>query len=142
MGSASCNASLLSKWKSNPAFQFERFGYFVVDTDTTYNEGTGSLVFNRTVQLKEDDFKEELNAIEERQNNQRKAKELKEAKLKIDPLNFFKEAPEYIGKYGTYNDNGIPLTLKDGTKVTKSATKKLEKELIKFKKMIANANKQ
>jgi len=157
--SASCDASLLSKWKSNPVFQFERFGYFAVDTDTTYNHVTesssasssssssGLLVFNRTVQLKEDDFKkqltkEELNAIEERQNNQRKAKELKEAKLKIDPLNLFKEAPEYVGKYATYNDSGIPLTLKDGTKVTKSATKKLEKELIKFKKMIANADKQ
>lgn len=139
-------ASLLSKWGSNPAFQFERFGYFAVDTDTTYDGLSGLLVFNRTVKLKEDDFKKqlsqaELDAIEQRQANQRKAKEMKEARLKIDPLNLFKEASEYVGKYATFNDKGVPLTLADGTPVTKSAAKKLEKELVKHKKMITNSNK-
>merc|ERR1712157_412252 len=139
-----------SKWESNPSFQFERFGYFVLDTDTTYDHNTlkGTLVFNRTVSLKEDDFKKqltqtELDAIQHRQNQQRKAKELKEARLKINPNELFIVAPEYKGKYSKYNEKGIPTHLSDGvTPVTKSAMKKLEKELNKHIKMIANAAKQ
>jgi len=46
----------LARAKNLEAFQFERVGYFVVDADTT----EGSLVFNRTVTLRESSDKKRM----------------------------------------------------------------------------------
>jgi hypothetical protein len=126
----------VDEWQSTFAFQFERMGYFCVDLDTTYNSTTneGKLVFNRTVSLKEEVFKKELSAEEEAAIEARKAKgkkdvEEKEARMKIDPINLFREAPEFMGKYSKYDEaTGIPTHLADGTELTKSAMKKLDKD--------------
>lgn len=139
----------ISKWESNPAFQFERFGYFVVDTDTSFNPKTrnGTLIFNGTVSLKEDNFKkevtdEEIAAIEARREEARHAREAKEARMKIDPKKLFQLAPDYQGKYSQYNSNGIPTHLADGTELTKSAMKKLTKEQTKHIKALAHYTKK
>ena len=126
----------IDKWKSNTALQFERIGYFVVDQDTTYDSktNTGKLVFNRTVSLKEEVFKKKLTpeeeaAIEKRRVQAQKDRQAKEKRMQIDPINLFREGDEYKGKYSKYNEEtGVPTHLADGTELTKSAIKKLEKE--------------
>lgn len=142
------DAKNVDKWKSNQALQFERFGYFVVDVDTTYDssKNEGTLVFNRTVSLKEEKEKKELTDEQEAENLKRRQKqqadkEAKEIKMKIAAVDLFKLAPEHKGKYSKYNDEGIPTHLHDGSAVTKSAMKKLAKEQMKHKKALANHNK-
>ncbi|KAI6197889.1 Glutaminyl-tRNA synthetase [Aphelenchoides besseyi] len=51
--SALCDRYLLDAVKSTANFQFERIGFFALDSDTT----DGHLVFNRTVSLREDSGK-------------------------------------------------------------------------------------
>lgn len=141
----------VDKWRSNPALQFERIGYFVVDEDTTYDStktdgGAGKLVFNRTVSLKEEVFKKQITKEEADKIEQRKAKvkadaEAKEIRMKIAVEDLFKKAPEYEGLYGKFNDEGIPTHLKDGSEMTKSAMKKLGKERSKHIKALASYNK-
>lgn len=137
------DAKDVDKWKSNMALQFERFGYFVVDTDTQYDsvKNEGALVFNRTVTLKEEREKKELSGKEEAENLRRRAKqqadkEAKELKMKIESVDLFKVAPEYEGKYSQYDDKGIPTHLADGTELAKSAKKKLAKEQVKHVKAL------
>lgn len=140
----------VDKWTSNQALQMERFGYFVVDTDTTYsNEHTeGVLIFNRIVTLKEEVSKktlspEEEKALQDRRDRAKKEIAEKEIKMKIDPMELFQVAEEYQGKYSQYDDKtGIPTHDSDGTKLTKSATKKLQKEKNKFLKVLAKWNKK
>ena len=134
----------VDKWKSNAACQFERLGYFVVDSETTFDPetGEGKLVLNRTVSLKEETFKapktaEELAAIAKRTENAQNALAAKEARMNIDPVNLFREAEEYRGKYSKYNDKGIPTHMEDGTEVSKSMMKKLDKEKTKHEKQLA-----
>jgi len=137
-------------WKSNYAVQFERMGYFCVDIDTTFDSKTkeGKLIFNRTVSLKEEVFKKELTAeeeeaIEARRAKSKKALEEKEARMKIDPVNYFREVAEHAGKYSKFNEEtGVPTHLADGTELTKSAMKKLDKEKIKHSKTQMKWNKQ
>lgn len=135
----------ISPIRSNQALQFERMGYFVVDIDSTYDSstGTGRLIFNRTVTLKEEVSKKKANLSkrEEEANVARKAKQkadlaAKEARMKIDPKDFFKEAEEFKGKYSKFNDSGIPTHEADGTELTKSAMKKLKKEQDKHVKQL------
>lgn len=137
------DAKDVNKWKSNAAFQFERIGYFVVDTDTTFDSSNnnGSLVFTRTVSLKEETFKKELTEEELMEIESRKAKakadlEAKAEKMKIAAVDLFKLAPEYQGMYSKFNEEGIPTHLADGTEVTKSAMKKLAKDQMKHKKAL------
>ena len=128
----------IDKWKSNTALQFERMGYFCVDTDSTEEK----LVFNRTVSLKEEVFKKELTAEEEAAIEARRAKakadlESKDKRMLIDPKNFFQEAEEHKGKYSQFNpDTGVPTHLADGTALTKSGMKKLDKEKAKHTKKV------
>jgi len=129
-------------WKSNYALQFERMGFFCVDIDTTFDSssGSGKLVFNRTVSLKEEVFKKELTAEEEAAIEERRAQQLKvlaekEERMKIDPINLFREAAEFQGKYSKYSEEtGIPTHLADGTELKKSAMKKLGNEQKKHTK--------
>lgn len=138
------DAHNVDRWQSNKAFQFERIGYFVVDTDTTYcsKENKGNLVFNRTVSLKEETFKKELTAeeekkIEERKEKTRADKIAKEERMKIRPEDLFKLGKEYKGQFSKYDDDGIPTHLADGTEVSKSAKKKLAKEQKKHVKALS-----
>lgn len=139
----------VDKWTSNPALQFERIGYFVVDVDTNYDSKTneGALVFNRTVSLKEETFKKELTeeemaAIDAKKAKQQAEKKAKEERMQIALEDLFKLAPEYKGVYSKYNDDGVPTHLADGKEVTKSAMKKLAKEQKKHQKALASYAKQ
>lgn len=136
-------------WKSNQALQFERMGYFVVDLDTTYDSttGEGTLVFNRTVSLKEEATKKKatntLSKKEEEMNEARKLKqkadlEAKEARMKIDPKDLFRTLEEYTSKYSQFDpETGLPTHAIDGTELTKSTIKKLKKDQEKHIKQLA-----
>ena len=138
----------VNKWKSNQALQFERLGYFVVDIETTFDSTTkeGKLVFNRTVSLKEDKAVKKESAAEAEQKKkrleqQRSATAARDIMMTIDPKDLFKLGPEYEGKYSKFDDTGLPTHLADGTELTKSAKKKLEKERAKHAKKFAKAKK-
>jgi hypothetical protein len=138
----------LDKWKSNQALQFERLGYFVLDIDTTFDSTTkeGKLVFNRTVSLKEDKAVVKKDDVESEQKRkraeqQRNAAAARDKLMTIEPKDLFKLAPEYAGKYSKFDDTGLPTHLADGTALTKSAKKKLEKERAKHAKKFAKSKK-
>ncbi|KAL7528070.1 hypothetical protein ACHAWF_002429, partial [Thalassiosira exigua] len=112
----------VDKWESNAALQFERLGYFVVDLDTTYDASTGEgkLVFNRTVSLKEDKAIKPVDDAEaekkkKRAEQQRAAAAARDAVASIDPKDLFRLAPEYAGKFGKYDETGLPTHEADGT---------------------------
>ena len=145
-----CDVKHVGQWHSNPALQFERFGFFVVDSSSTFDSSakSGDLIFNRTVSLKEEVGKkerseEETKALGERHAKQKADKEAKEARMKISPEDFFKLVPEHVGKYSKYKegdkDAGLPTHSSDGTELTKSAMKKLEKERQKHIKALKKA---
>lgn len=135
----------VDKWQSNTALQFERMGYFVVDYETTFDPktGKGKLVFNRTVSLKEELAKKKMSAAEEAKALERVEKtkrdmEAKKKRMCIEPKDFFKMAEEYQGKYSKFNeDTGVPTHDAEGKEITKSATKKLLKDLAKHEKQRA-----
>jgi glutaminyl-tRNA synthetase len=138
----------VDNWKSNQALQFERLGYFVVDVDTSFDSTTkeGRLVFNRTVSLKEDKAVKKVSDIEaelkrKREEQQRSAAAARDILMTIEPEELFKLAPEYEGKYSKYDDTGLPTHFADGTELTKSAKKKLEKERAKHAKKFTKTNK-
>ena len=139
----------VDRWKSNQALQFERLGYFVVDVDTTFDSTTkeGKLVFNRTVSLKEDKAVKKESAAEveqkrKRAEQQRNAAAARDVMMSIDPKDLFKLGPDYEGKYSKFDDTGLPTHLADGTELTKSARKKLEKERVKHAKKFAKSSKK
>ncbi len=136
----------VDKWTSNQALQFERFGYFVVDFDTTFDSTTmeGKLVFNRTVNLKEDRAVKKVSTLEAEQKRmrdeqQRSAAAARDILMTIDPEDLFKLAPEFEGKFSMFDDTGLPTHFADGTELTKSAKKKLEKERAKHTKKFAKS---
>jgi glutaminyl-tRNA synthetase len=138
----------VDKWKSNQALQFERLGYFVVDTDSTFESATqsGKLVFNRTVSLKEDKAVKQVTAAELKEKERRAEQQKKDAAARdvlmtIDPADLFKLAPEYVGKFSQYDETGLPTHNADGSEVTKSGRKKLEKERLKHVKKFAKGKK-
>eukprot|EP00956_Cyclotella_meneghiniana_P045218 scaffold359464_cov93-Cyclotella_meneghiniana.AAC.1 len=138
----------VNKWKCNQALQFERLGYFVVDTDTTFDSATksGKLVFNRTVSLKEDKAVKQVSAAELKEKERRAEQQKKDAAARdilmtIEPADLFKLAPDYAGKFSQYDETGLPTHNADGTEVTKSMKKKLEKERVKHIKKFAKAKK-
>lgn len=138
------DAKDVDKWSSNVALQFERIGYFVVDDDTTYDSrsNSGKLVFNRTVSLKADSGIKEISEAEAlaaaaRKEASKKALEAKEARMKLEPVDLFREAAEYEGMYSKFDEKtGVPTHLADGTELTKSAMKKLQKEQAKHSKAL------
>lgn len=140
--------SKVDKWQSNLALQFERLGYFVVDYETTYNPETdsGKMVFNRTVSLKEEIFKKVLSeaekaAVSKRAANAQNALAAKDARMTIDPVNFFREAEEFKGKYSKYaEESGVPTHDAEGVELTKTMVKKLDKEKQKHIKQLTKWN--
>jgi glutaminyl-tRNA synthetase len=138
------NGRDVDKWKSNVALQFERFGYFVVDHETTYDPATGSgqLIFNRTVSLKEEAFKKELSAeakaaVAKRSEEAKNAMAAKENRMKIDPKDLFRLAEEHKDMCSKCDEKtGIPSHAADSAELTKSAIKKLGKEQQKHAKQV------
>jgi glutaminyl-tRNA synthetase len=135
----------IDKWTSTVGLQFERFGYFCVDIDTTFDPATkqGDLVFNRTVSLKEEVFKKKLSAEEEAAIEARRAQakqglQDKEKRMQIEPADLFRLGEEYAGKFSQYNAEGVPTHDADGAEVTKSMMKKLAKEQQKHAKQVAS----
>jgi glutamyl/glutaminyl-tRNA synthetase len=129
----------VDKWTSNAALQFERVGYFVVDYETTFDPetGKGKIVFNRTVSLKEEAAIKKLSPEEEAKRLERAERtsrdlEAKKKRMEIEPKDFFKLFEEFQGKYSKFNEaTGFPTHDIEGTELTKSAIKKLNKELVK-----------
>lgn len=141
----------VDEWTSNAAVQFERMGYFVVDLDTTFEQetGTGKIVFNRTVSLKEEVSRKNMSKDEEKALEARKAKQVadkaaKEARLRIPPIELFQTSDEYTGLYSTFDEaTGLPTHAADGSELSKSQIKKLaakqKKHEAAYKKAMAEA---
>jgi hypothetical protein len=93
-----------------------------------------NLSFNRIVGLKESGLKkEESNDNRSRKEEQAKQAAAKEALKSVKPEDFFKR-PGEVDKYSEFDDSGFPVKDSEGNELSKSAIKKLQKELEKHKK--------
>ncbi len=111
-------------------FQFVRTGYFVVDKKSSADK----LSFNRIVGLKESGLKkEESNDNRSRKEEQARQAAAKEALKSVKPEDFFKR-PGEGEKYSEFDATGFPTKDLEGKELSKSAIKKLQKELEKHKK--------
>jgi len=99
-------------------------------------------VFNMTVGLKEDSGKKKEKAVDagaqKKKDEQKEAQRLREERNKISEVDFFKLAAEFKGLYIEFDETGFPIKDKAGEAITKSAGKKLKKELDKHKKARKN----
>ena len=113
-------------------FQFVRVGFFVVDKKSTHDD----LKFNRIVALKESGLKKEESKTENRsrKDEQMRLQALKEAMKSIKPEEYFKREGEGE-KYSEFDESGFPTKDAEGKELSKSAIKKLQKELEKHKKL-------
>ena len=124
------------KFSNTTHVQFERIGYFVKDTDTTEKK----LVFNLTVPLKDSKPKgsgdSDTNALsgagKSRKEEQARQLAEKMAKMQIAPAELFRSQTD---KYKLFDDDGIPTQDINGEPLSKSARKKLIKEMDKHKKI-------
>ena len=104
--------------------QFERIGFFVVDSDTTDD----NLVFNLTVALK--DSKPAVTKGKSRKEEQARQLAEKLARMSIAPEDLFKDKTDL---YSQFDADGVPTHDAAGEKLSKSAGKKLKKEWDKHK---------
>lgn len=131
-----CSAKVekcLGACKLEDRFQFERCGYFAPDYDCF--EGPRKLTFNRVVPLKESVAKKKMEGTHgaSRAEAQAAAAAEKERLQRIPPEEFFKT--ERGNDFSAYDSTGMPTHDKDGKELTKSAKKKLEKDLEKHTKI-------
>lgn len=119
-------------------FQFVRIGFFVVDKKSNDSD----LKFNRIVALKESGLKKEESTTTEnrsRKDEQARQKALKDALKSVKPEEFFKREGE-AEKYSEFDASGFPTKDAQGKELSKSAIKKLQKELEKHMKFYNDAN--
>ena len=75
----------------------------------------------------------------ERAEKTKRDLEAKKKRMNIEPKDFFKVAEEFQGKYSKFNEEtGVPTHDAEGKELTKSAIKKLQKELVKHEKQRAS----
>ncbi|OQS05234.1 glutaminyl-tRNA synthetase [Thraustotheca clavata] len=116
----------ISSSKPLDTFQFERIGYFVVDQDSNAQRK----VFNQTVALKD----ATTPTVSRKEEQMRQLAE-KQAKMSLKPQEMFKTAA-----YSAWDAQGVPTHDAQGTALTKSAIKKLQKEWGKQKKLYESNN--
>lgn len=109
--------------------QFERFGYYVLDKESTPQHQ----VWNRTLPLRE------AAAIKTVTDSSRKAQQEQQlqdkmAKMKLHPKEMF-QSQEHKALYSAFDENGIPTHDAAGEPVSKSLGKKLKKEWQKQAKL-------
>eukprot|EP00300_Choanocystis_sp_HF-7_P027257 c32338_g1_i1.p1 GENE.c32338_g1_i1~~c32338_g1_i1.p1 ORF type:complete len:891 (+),score=218.16 c32338_g1_i1:209-2674(+) len=129
-------------WAVGPpgtSYQFEREGYYTVDTDSTSTLS----VFNSTVSLAESGLKKRETEARtgkgksRKEEQERLAKE-KEQKAGVDPKEMFKSETD---KYSKFDDQGVPTHDAEGKSLSKSSIKKLQKDWEKQKKLFEGAQK-
>jgi glutaminyl-tRNA synthetase len=128
----------LAGCKQADRFQFERCGYFAPDYDCF--EGPKKLTFNRVVALAQSSSlkKVEGNTGASRKDAQAALAAEKDRLKKIPPSEFFRS--ERGSEFAKYDDKGFPTHDQDGKELTKSAIKKLQKDLEKHEKLYKSAN--
>eukprot|EP01065_Artemidia_motanka_P000269 TRINITY_DN1010_c0_g1_i2.p1 TRINITY_DN1010_c0_g1~~TRINITY_DN1010_c0_g1_i2.p1 ORF type:complete len:941 (+),score=447.67 TRINITY_DN1010_c0_g1_i2:43-2823(+) len=110
-------------------FQFERSGFFVVDTKSPPAEK--GLVLNCTINMKSSSDRPDAAPTRSRKEEQQRQLEEKERRKKIDPRVMFRDDPQY----SKFDDDGVPTHGADGEPLQKAVTKKLKKEWDKQKKI-------
>merc|ERR1712003_283354 len=110
-------------------FQFERNGFFVVDK---YSPEGGSVVFNRTIGLRESTSKPGDKGLRSRKEEQDKQKAEKEAMKKLDPRQMFRDKTDL---YSKFDEDGVPTHDASGEPLNKTQCKKLRKDWEKQKKL-------
>jgi len=136
-----CNAKAekaLKTCKQSDRFQFERCGYF--SPDYVCFDKKPKLVFNRVVALAESSGKRDVegNTGKSRKAEQAAQAAEKERLSKIPPAEFFKQTRG--SEFSAYDEKGMPTHDSDGKELTKSAIKKLQKDLEKHEKLFKSAN--
>ncbi|CDJ42580.1 hypothetical protein ETH_00006750 [Eimeria tenella] len=86
----------------------------------------------RELQLRKVEEQKKEAARELERKNQAEALLKKQLEAQIEPKEYFKETQK--GVYGTFDEEGIPLTFADGKEIPKSQRKNLAKLLEKHKK--------
>ncbi|KAL8444771.1 hypothetical protein Emed_006086 [Eimeria media] len=87
----------------------------------------------KELRLKQEEEQKRLAAKEEERKKLAEAQAKREREGSIPPAEYFKTL--HGDQYGTYDEEGVPLTLKDGTELSKSQRKNLLKVLEKHKKV-------
>ena len=120
---------------SSKVWQFERLGYFVLDSvDTSVTDW----VFNRVVALKDTSNPKTMMAVKQkfqkisRKTEQEKQLQEKLAKAYLDPREMFRSQVEL---YSAFDLEGLPTHDSQGQVLSKNALKKLKKEWTKQKKV-------
>eukprot|EP01062_Namystynia_karyoxenos_P041192 TRINITY_DN29_c0_g1_i2.p1 TRINITY_DN29_c0_g1~~TRINITY_DN29_c0_g1_i2.p1 ORF type:complete len:843 (+),score=335.89 TRINITY_DN29_c0_g1_i2:88-2616(+) len=112
-------------------FQFERSGYFVVDTESA----PGKLVLNRTITLRASGLaKQEDSEAMKRSRKDEQARQAAEkaARKHVDPKDMFRGETD---KYSQFDADGVPTHDAAGAEIPKAQVKKLKKEWEKQKKI-------
>mmetsp|Transcript_11263 Transcript_11263/g.15466 ORF Transcript_11263/g.15466 Transcript_11263/m.15466 type:complete len:718 (-) Transcript_11263:181-2334(-) len=113
--------------------QFERLGYYVVDSKDSTPE---ALVFNRTLDLRSTKTVDLTKKKERSRKDEQEALRLKKESLKsISPTDMFKVLDEYKALYSAFDNDGLPTHDANGEPLAKSAIKKLKKDQAKQKKL-------
>ncbi|CAH0490434.1 unnamed protein product [Peronospora farinosa] len=104
--------------------------------------GPGSSVF-KLLSLAEREASQRAEPVDKTMNEDdevalrlRKKQQELEMLMQIPPSEFFKESPEFAGRFDTFDANGFP-TLEDGESLKKSQRKKLAKKLAKHENSYA-----
>lgn len=119
-------------------YQFERSGYYVLDSKQTSSDVPS---FIRTVPMQASKYEAAEKGIEKksRKEEQERQKAEKERRGKIKPEDWFKS--EYPGEYSEFDDRGVPTKNAEGEDLAKAKKKKLEKEYAEQEKIYKAANK-
>jgi glutaminyl-tRNA synthetase len=117
-------------------FQFERLGFFAVDSDSRGSAlddlRCSGLVFNLTVNLKDSKPKVPGAPSNSRKDEQARQLAEKQARMSIPPEVIFRKQTDL---YSAWDEDGVPTHDAAGDKVSKSAYKNLKKEWEKQKKL-------
>lgn len=104
--------------RARDADALKRLGFVVVDSPSGSSLGRRAVVVERPTD-------DDRDADEPPRQREDKFAEVR----KIPPELLFREAEEYRGKFGTFDEDGLPRTDAEGATISKSMRKKLRKRL-------------
>jgi len=113
--------------------------------DDAYMKGVSVWKLDSVASILRDREKRRIDMCEGKRKKLEKERQKQEAARKkaelaaIPPTEFFKVHPTWAGKFGSYDADGMPLTMADGKELSKGLLKKTAQAMDKHKKAQANA---
>ena len=114
--------------------------------DDAYMKGVSVWKLDSIASILRDREKRRIDLCEGKRKKLEKERQKQEAARKkaelaaIPPSEFFKVHPTWAGKFGSYDDDGMPLTTIDGKELSKGMVKKTGQAMDKHKKAQTKAN--